>query len=135
MVKLTQACRYATKAMALLAAGGNGRQLTAEQLAGNGRTPRKFLAKVLVALARARLLQAKNGPGGGYRLARPARQITLLQIVEAVEGPIRGDLAAIATRNGDGVDKRLLSVCALAAANLRKSLEKTRLSDLANSIS
>jgi Rrf2 family protein len=48
--------------------------------------PATYLAKQLQALVRAGVLSATTGPRGGFRLARPAEQITLLQIVEAVDG-------------------------------------------------
>jgi len=51
--------------------------------------PRRLLAEVLKDLARAGLVEATRGPSGGYRLTRPARTITLSQIVEALEGPLK----------------------------------------------
>lgn len=48
--------------------------------------PKEYLSKALQALSRARLVEGVLGPSGGYRLARPAKDITVLDIVEAVEG-------------------------------------------------
>ena len=49
------------------------------------------LSKVMQRLAKAGLLRAKRGPNGGYTLARPAAEISLLEIYETLEGPIRQD--------------------------------------------
>lgn len=59
---------------------------SAAQLADYFDLPAPYLAKQLKALAKAGVLTATPGPRGGYRLARPAADITLLQIVEAVDG-------------------------------------------------
>ena len=52
--------------------------------------PERFLLKVLKPLVSARVLHSVKGPNGGYRLARPASDISLLEVLEAVDGPIRG---------------------------------------------
>jgi Rrf2 family protein len=59
---------------------------SATQLAQYYDLPAPYLAKQLQALVRAGVLAASTGPRGGFRLARPAAEITLLQIVEAVDG-------------------------------------------------
>ena len=61
--------------------------VSAPQLARYYDLPAPYLAKQLQALVRAGLLTANTGPRGGFRLARPASGITLLEIVEAVDGP------------------------------------------------
>jgi Rrf2 family protein len=66
----------------------NGGRLTSYQLAEETRIPPEFLRKILSALARARIIGAVRGPQGGVRLARKAEEISLLEIVEAIEGPL-----------------------------------------------
>ncbi|WP_433491511.1 RrF2 family transcriptional regulator [Nocardia grenadensis] len=63
-----------------------GTTASAAQLAQYFDLPAPYLAKQLQALVRAGLLSASTGPRGGFRLARPASEVTLLQIVEAVDG-------------------------------------------------
>src|SRR5258708_958355 len=53
--------------------------------------PERFLLKVLNPLVSAGILSSLKGPHGGYRLARTASDITLLEVIEAVEGTIRGE--------------------------------------------
>jgi Rrf2 family protein len=60
--------------------------MPASRLAEFHGVPGAYLAKHLQALARAGIITSIQGPRGGYRLARPAAEITLLEVVEAVEG-------------------------------------------------
>lgn len=63
-----------------------GTTVSAAQLADYYDLPAPYLAKQLQALTRAGILAATTGPRGGFRLGRPASEVTLLQIVEAVDG-------------------------------------------------
>jgi Rrf2 family protein len=73
-------------AVASLAQLGERGTASAAQLAEHFDVPPAYLAKQLQALVRAGVLHATTGPRGGFRLARPAAEITLLQIVEALDG-------------------------------------------------
>ena len=94
--------------------------------------PERFLLKVLKPLVSAQILMSIKGPNGGYRLARPAGEITMLEVVEAVDGPIRG-MAPLNPRESDHtLHRRLDQVCSQIADQMRKQLGKVRVSDLAN---
>jgi Rrf2 family protein len=93
--------------------------------------PERFLLKLLKPLVSARVLRSVKGPRGGYALARPPKTITLLGIVEAVDGPIRGDAPPIAEANADSLDRKLGQICDQAAKRLREQLQKVTLADLA----
>jgi len=64
------------------------RQMTAAVLAAEARLPRATVAKVLKTLAHAGLVSGARGAAGGYRLARPARSISVAQVVAAIDGAI-----------------------------------------------
>jgi Rrf2 family protein len=92
--------------------------------------PERFLLKVLNPLVRARILHSIKGPNGGYRLARPASEISLLEIVEAVDGPIRGIVPPV--ENGDGkLDKKLEKICEGLANEVRDLFSKVKIAELA----
>jgi Rrf2 family protein len=74
--------------MAILAALPPERTLQAQELADAGRIPIKFLEQILLVLKRAGLLRSKRGVGGGYRLGRESRLISVAGIVEAVDGEL-----------------------------------------------
>jgi len=63
-------------------------QSRARQIAEDTGIPVEYLRKVLQRLTRARLVQSERGRGGGFRLGKPPAKITLLEIVEAIEGPV-----------------------------------------------
>lgn len=88
-LKLTKADDYAVRAMIHLACLPEGSMGMRSDVAEAQGIPSSFMAKILRSLVRAKLLRSSRGVNGGFALARPASEITLLDIVEAVEGPLR----------------------------------------------
>jgi Rrf2 family protein len=88
-VKLPESTEWVLHAANSLAQLGAGGKASAAQLAAHFDVPPAYLAKQLQALVRAGVLTATTGPRGGFRLARQPAEITLLQIVEAVDGTSR----------------------------------------------
>jgi Rrf2 family transcriptional regulator, iron-sulfur cluster assembly transcription factor len=88
-LELTKRGDYAIRAMLLLARADANGLLSARRIADAMAIPVRFLPQVLGDLQRAGLVAAAPGRSGGYRLSRPAEDITLLEVVEAVEGESR----------------------------------------------
>lgn len=84
MLRLSQTTGYAIKALACLAEGDCRQTADIAHAAG---VPRTYLPKIIQSLVRAGLVLARRGIGGGVTLAAPPSEISLLQVVEAVEGP------------------------------------------------
>lgn len=80
---LSKTAEYALRAVALLATQP-GRPALADQLAEKTLIPRRYLNRVLQDLVGARLLRSRPGRGGGYELTRPASEVTILDVVNAV---------------------------------------------------
>jgi Rrf2 family nitric oxide-sensitive transcriptional repressor len=80
---LSKTAEYALRAVALLASK-SGQPLAAELLAEKTKIPRRYLQRVLQDLVGANLLTSRPGPGGGYEVTRPAREVSILQVVNAV---------------------------------------------------
>jgi Rrf2 family protein len=85
-MKLSDGVEWGVHVCTLLATLPADRALPAAKLAEFHGVPAAYLAKHLQALARADVLETVKGPRGGYRLARPPAEITVLEIVEAVDG-------------------------------------------------
>jgi Rrf2 family protein len=86
MLSLSQTTGYAIRALACLSEACCARQTTS-QIARCSGVPRPYLAKIITTLARHGLLRARRGVRGGNALARPPEAISLLEVVEAIEGP------------------------------------------------
>lgn len=80
---------WALHCCAILSGLPEGRYLSTKALAEFHGLPKEYLSKALQALSQAGIVDTTLGPTGGYRLAKPAADITVLDIVEAVEGKAR----------------------------------------------
>jgi Rrf2 family protein len=88
-VQITTKSEYALLALIELAESGDGRPVSLRRIAESRGLPEPFLEQVFTALKRDGIVQAVRGARGGFLLARPAEHVTALDIVEAVEGPVR----------------------------------------------
>ena len=132
-MRISAKADYAVRAMAELAASTPGQPVKAETLAASQDIPRNFLDNILSELRAAGLVRTLRGPEGGSMLGRPAAQITLAEVLRAVEGP----LAAVRGARPEeleypGAATRLPEVWVALRANLRAVLERVTLADLAN---
>ncbi|MBI2911764.1 MAG: Rrf2 family transcriptional regulator [Chloroflexi bacterium] len=87
-MELSRGTNYAFHALMALAQAPEGRPLGVAAVARSLGTSPTYLAKLLSPLARAGVVGATRGSGGGYTLARPAGEITLRQVVEVLQGPV-----------------------------------------------
>jgi Rrf2 family protein len=105
------------------------------EIAQAQRVPPDFVAKILQSLVHAGLLSSHRGSGGGFRLARPRNEISLLSIVEAIEGP----LAVVACSSPDGGECDHAGLCPAhrvwrqVQAGIAEVLEKATLESLVGS--
>ena len=83
-MRMTRTSRYAIRAVVELARHGD-RRVSAETLSTDLDLPENYLSKTLHALAQEGILDSNRGPGGGYRLAVPAEELTLMEVIEAFE--------------------------------------------------
>lgn len=122
---------YALRALAELAAAPPGQPVKGEQLAGAQEIPLNFLENILLELRRSELVASRRGADGGYWLGRPAAEISLADVVRAVEGPIasvRGNRPEDVTYTGAAT--ALQDVWIELRASMRGVLEETSLADL-----
>jgi Rrf2 family protein len=122
---------YAVRAAAELAAAGEG-PVKGEALAQAQGIPLKFLENILSELKHAGLVRSQRGAEGGYWLARPSSEITIADVIRAVEGPlasVRGE--APETVKYDGAAEALGKLWVAVRANLRAVLEEVTIADVA----
>ncbi len=87
-MELTRKGEYAIRAILYLARQPTGRLSLVGEIAGSAGVPRTFLSKILQQFTRTGLVSSFRGTGGGFTLARDPAGITLLEVVEAIEGPV-----------------------------------------------
>ena len=123
---------YALRACIELAVADEGAHVKGERLAQAQEVPLKFLENILGDLRQAGLVRSQRGAEGGYWLARPAAEITLAEVIRAVEGPlanvrgIRPDEISY-----QGSSEALQQVWIAVRASLRSVLEEVTLADVA----
>lgn len=88
-MQITRASDYAVRVMIHLAGLPLGSTVRQSELSQATDVSGHFLSKVLQQLVRSRLIRSQRGSGGGYALAVPATRVSLLEVVEAIEGPVR----------------------------------------------
>jgi len=131
-MRLTRASSYALHAVVFMAARKQNRPVPSHMIAKARGIPERFLLKVLKPLVSARILHSVKGPNGGYRLARPATAVSMLEIVEAVDGPVRGHAPLSQDDSANPLNRKLDSICKQCADQIRRQLDKVKLSDLAS---
>jgi Rrf2 family protein len=85
---LSQKARYALRALLHLVEHGASRTIQVGEMAEMQNIPRKYLEFIMVDLKKAGLVTSRRGPGGGYTLARPATDISFVEVMRAIDGPI-----------------------------------------------
>jgi Rrf2 family transcriptional regulator, iron-sulfur cluster assembly transcription factor len=125
---------YASRALLSLTLDGADTPVSVRDIAARTGLPQPYLEQILLALKGAGLVRSKRGVGGGYVLARSPEDITLGDIVSAVDGPITlGDFGEPHT--GGSCDHEgqcvLLAVWADVADHMRRHLDGLHLADLA----
>lgn len=125
---------YACRALLSLTLHADGTPTSVRDIADRTALPQPYLEQILLALKGAGIVRSKRGVGGGYVLARDPEEITLAQIVSAVDGPIVvGDFGephqdGSCDHEGQCV---LLSVWANVGEHMRRLLEGRTLADVA----
>ena len=131
-VRVSAKADYALRAAIELAAAGDG-PVKGERIAQAQEIPLKFLENILVELRHAGIVRSQRGVEGGYWLARPAEEVSLAEVIRAVEGPI-ANVRGLGPQEVEyaGPAGRLREVWIAVRASLRSVLEETTLADLAS---
>ena len=123
---------------ALLAAGYIARHrkegiILSQTISEKYNIPLEYLLKILQQLVKANLLRSKRGPRGGFSLGKPANKITLLQVIEAVDGPMVSLLHLEEHAKGERFASRIEKTYDKAISQARAVFDKAKLSDLLGS--
>jgi len=132
-VRVSAKVDYAVRAAVELAAAPDGNSVKAQAIADAQAIPLKFLENILQQLRQADLVESTRGPHGGHRLARPADEVSLADVVRAVDGPlgvVAGHRPEDVTYAGSA--ESLIEVWIAVRASLRAVLEHVTLAQVAD---
>jgi len=129
-MKLNRSTGYGLLAVAYIAQNKDQGLILSKDVSKKYNIPSAYLFKIMGELVKARILQSKRGPRGGFSLARPATKITMLDIVEAVEGSFDISLGFEECGPRDKFAAKAERVYAKAVAQSGAALKKVKLSDL-----
>jgi Rrf2 family protein len=130
-MRISARADYAVRAAVELAAAGDG-PTKGEAIASAQAIPLKFLENILGDLRHAGIVRSQRGADGGYWLARPAAEVTVADVIRAVDGPlasVRGGRPEDVAYNG--ASQPLVQVWIAVRASLRSVVERVTLADIA----
>jgi Rrf2 family transcriptional regulator, cysteine metabolism repressor len=128
-MKLSRTVSYAVRATLQLAQLSAQGPVPCSKLAADGKMPERFLLQILRNLVTHGILRSTRGVDGGYALVRPADQISLLEVIEAIEGPYDSALD-VADGLTEESQHKLQDALGQVTQSTRRQLESIKLSQL-----
>ncbi len=129
-MRMNRSTGYALLAVGYLAQHKDEKIVLSQSISKEYKIPLEYLLKIMQQMVRANILRSKRGPRGGFSLARPTTKITMLDVIEAVDGPMDNplDLAEQAPKNkfADKVERAYGQVIAQS----RNAFKRIKLSNL-----
>jgi len=129
-MKISRSTGYALVAVGYIAQYYKEGAVLAQRVAKDYNIPLEYLLKILQQLVRANLLRSKRGPRGGFFLAKPAENISLLDIIEAVDGPMISHLHLAEQTNNEPFSLRMERICKSATEQSKAVFEKAILANI-----
>jgi len=130
-MKLTRSAGYALVAVGHIAREGQSQPILAKTVAKQYKIPLDYLLKILQQLVRADILNSIRGPRGGFLLARPTSKISVLHIIEAVDGPFISDPVLCSSKSDNNFNRRLVAVYQQASRQAAHILTQATMAGLA----
>jgi Rrf2 family protein len=134
-MRITRKAEYAIQALTYLATAKTGELMLSRDIAHHRHIPPKYIAQIILDLSRAGLVRAVRGAQGGVQLMRPAKAISIRQVLEAIEGPmainpclLSDDVCFFESRLSTNC--RLQHVWGEAQARMLEVLESSSIADL-----
>ena len=129
-MRVSRSTGYALLAVGYIAKNQDDSVVPSEDISKQYGIPIEYLLKILQQLARANVLRSKRGPQGGFWLAKPPNKITMLEIIEAVAGPLTSELNLTKQARNNKYSAKVQQTYNKAISGARNVLQKTKLSNL-----
>lgn len=129
-MKLTRSAGYALVAVGNIARAPKNQPVLAKSIAKQYKIPLDYLLKILQQLVRAHILSSIRGPRGGFMLARTATRISVLEVIEAVDGPFVTQPVLSKSKSDAAYTQRLASTYQKASKDAAQILSKATIAQL-----
>jgi len=129
-MSISRSTQYGLIAASYVAQNHKSGLIKAERVSKTYKLSLAYLRKIMQQLVKARILASKRGPGGGFSLARPANKISLLELIEAVEGPVGGTLYLAEQTGNEAFSLKIEAVCREASEKARSVYARAKLSEV-----
>jgi Rrf2 family protein len=129
-MRVSRSTGYALLAVGYIAKNQGDGVVLSQDISRQYDIPLEYLLKILQQLVRANVLRSKRGPRGGFSLAKPTNKITMLEVIEAVDGPLTGELNLSDQAGRDPYGIKAEQTYNKAISQAKNVFEKTKLSSL-----
>jgi len=129
-MRVSRSTGYALLAVGYIAKNQGDGVVLSQDISKRYDIPLEYLLKILQQLVRANVLRSKRGPRGGFSLAKPANKITMLEVIEAVDGPLTGELNLTDQAGNEPYAIKAEQTYNKAISQAKGVFEKTKLSAL-----
>lgn len=129
-MRVSRSTGYALLAVGYIAKNQGDGVVLSQDVSKQYDIPLEYLLKILQQLVRANVLRSKRGPRGGFSLAKPTNKITMLEVIEAVDGPLTGELNLSDHAGNDAYANKAEQTYNKAISQARGVFQKTKLSSL-----
>jgi Rrf2 family protein len=129
-MRVSRSTGYALLAVGYIAKNQGDGVVLSQDVSKQYDIPLEYLLKILQQLVRANVLRSKRGPRGGFSLAKPTNKITMLEVIEAVDGPLTGELNLSDHAGNDAYANKAEQTYNKAISQAKGVFEKTKLASL-----
>ncbi len=129
-MNISRSAGYGMMAVGYIAQHSNDGPVMASTVSKEYNIPADYLLKILQQLVRVNILRSKRGPRGGFSMARPSNEISMLEIIEAISGPLSGHLDLAEQTKGAPFSLKMEEVCRQASAKCIETLKNANLSQM-----
>ena len=129
-MKISRSVSYALVATGYVAENCQDGPVLAARVSKEYGIPLEYLLKIMQQLVRANVLKSKRGPRGGFTLARDPKDISMLQVIEAVNGPLMAHLHLSEQTHSADFSLKMESACKKATEKATEIYDKAKISDM-----
>lgn len=129
-MRVSRSTGYALLAVGYIAKNQGDGVVLSQDISNRYDIPLEYLLKILQQLVRANVLRSKRGPRGGFSLAKTTNKITMLEVIEAVDGPLTGELNLTDHAGNDAYAVKAEQTYNKAISQAKNVFQKTKVSAL-----